>query len=57
MIKAYVDSSWKDNVAGFGVYIVEGVKERIFSNTIPTDNNNYGELWAVYQAAINICLS
>lgn len=52
MIRAYVDSSWRDDVAGFGVYIVEGAKERIFSNTIPADNNNYGELWAVYQAAI-----
>ena len=53
MIKAYVDSSWKDGIAGFGVYMVtNGVKERFFSNWIKTDNNNYGELWAIYQAAI-----
>lgn len=52
MIEAYVDSSWRDGIAGFGVFIKDGVKERIFSNWIKTDNNNYGELWAIYQAAI-----
>lgn len=52
MMKAYVDSSYKDGIAGFGVYIIDGVKERFFSNWIKTDNNNYGELWAIYQAAI-----
>lgn len=55
MIEVYVDSSWRDGIAGYGVYIVtNGVKERFFSNWIKTDNNNYGELWAIYQAAI-IC--
>lgn len=54
MIKAYVDSSWRDGIAGFGIFIKDGVKEKIFSNWIRTDNNNYGELWAIYQAAI-IC--
>ena len=48
MMKAYVDSSYKDGIAGFGVYIIDGVKERFFSNWIKTDNNNYGELWAIY---------
>jgi ribonuclease HI len=52
MIKAYVDSSWRDGIAGYGVFIRDGYKERIFSNWIKTDNNNYGELWAIYQAAI-----
>lgn len=52
MICAYVDSSWKKSVAGFGVLIIDGVKSKVFSNYIPADNNNYGELWAIYQAAI-----
>lgn len=52
MIKAYVDCSYKDGIAGYSVYMKEGAKERFFSNCIKTDNNNYGELWAIYQAAI-----
>ena len=52
MIKAYVDSSWRDGIAGFGIFIKDGVKERSFSYRIRTENNIYGELWAIYQAAI-----
>lgn len=50
----FVDSSFdeKRKVAGIGLYIKNGVKERCISNWIPVDNNNHAELFAIYIASI-----
>ena len=51
---AYCDSSFDDKrgVAGIGIVIQDGEKQRIFSNWIHCKSNNYGELWAIYITAI-----
>jgi ribonuclease HI len=53
-VRVYVDSSYdeKKKIAGYGIYVLDGVKEKSYSNFIPAPSNNYGELWAIYQAAI-----
>jgi ribonuclease HI len=50
----FVDSSFDDKkgIAGIGLYIKNGVKERCISNWIPTDNNNYSEMFGIYIASI-----
>lgn len=51
----WCDSSYDDKckIAGIGVVIKDrGVKIRNISNWIPAPNNNYAELFAIYQAAI-----
>ena len=55
-IEAYCDSSYdeKKKIAGIGIVIKEGEKQRMLSNWIPCGSNNYGELWAVYIASILI---
>lgn len=52
----YVDSSFDDKreIAGIGLYIKNGVKERCISNWIPTDNNNFSEMFGIYLAGILI---
>jgi ribonuclease HI len=42
----------KRSIAGIGLLIKDGVKQKTISNWIPAPDNNYGEIWAVYQAAI-----
>ena len=53
-MKCYVDSSFdiKKGVAGLGIVIQKGEKQHIYSNWIPCGSNNYGELFAIYLAAI-----
>ena len=53
-MKCYVDSSFdfKKNVAGIGIVIDTGEKQRVISHWIPCNSNNYGELWAIYMASI-----
>lgn len=53
-MKCYVDSSFdiKKGVAGIGIVIENGEKQRIISNWIPCNSNNYGELFAIYIASI-----
>ena len=53
-MKLYVDASFdKDKqIAGFGILIEDGVKQRMISNWIKAPNNNYAEMWAIYQASI-----
>lgn len=53
-MKCYVDSSFdlKKGVAGIGIVIENGEKQRIISNWIPCNSNNYGELYAIYIASI-----
>ena len=50
----FVDSSFdeKRGIAGIGLYIKNGVKERCISNWIPTDNNNFSEMFGIYLASI-----
>lgn len=54
MIAAFVDSSYdiKRNVAGIGIVLDNGIKQRNISNWIPAVSNNYGEMYAIYLAAI-----
>lgn len=53
-MKCYVDSSYDDKrgVAGLGILIQDGEKQRMYSNWLSCKSNNYGELFAVYLAAI-----
>ena len=52
--KIYTDSSLdeKRGIAGIGIYIVRDAQNETISNWIKTDDNNYAELWAIYQASI-----
>lgn len=54
MIEVYADSSYdeKRKIAGIGIVVQNGVKQRIISNYLPCPSNNYGELFAVYLGAI-----
>ena len=51
---AYTDASYDDKkgVAGWGVVIQDGLKERSYSNWLPCDNVNYAEMFAIYVAGI-----
>ena len=53
-MEIYTDSSFmeKDQIAGIGLLINDGQKQRSFSNWIFSPSNNYGELFAIYEAAI-----
>lgn len=48
----YTDSSYNDKhgIAGIGCLIIDGEKRRIYSNWIKIENNNLGELYAIYYA-------
>lgn len=50
----YTDCSYnaKLGVVGIGLYIKDGVKRRNISNWIPATDNNFGEIFAIYLAAI-----
>lgn len=51
----YVDSSYdqKRGIAGIGIIIEEnGVTKKPISMWIKAPDNNWGELWGIYQAAI-----
>lgn len=51
---AYTDSSFdeRQNVAGIGILVKEGEKERIYSTWIKAYSNNEAELFAIYLAGI-----
>lgn len=53
-MKIYTDASLdeKRGIAGIGIYIVKGASNRTISHWIKTDNINFAELWAIYQASI-----
>lgn len=53
-MKIYTDSSFleKERIAGIGILINDGEKQRTFSNWIKAPSNNYGELFAIYEACI-----
>ena len=53
-MEIFCDSSFddKNKIAGIGLLIKDGVKQRAISNWVKAPNNNFGEIWAIYQAAI-----
>lgn len=53
-MEIFCDCSYneKKKVAGIGLLIKEDGEEIRLSNWIPAEDNNFGEMWAVYQAAI-----
>ena len=53
-MKIFTDSSLdeKRGICGIGIYIIKGASNRTISHWIECNDNNYGELWAVYQASI-----
>ena len=53
-MEVYTDSSFleKERIAGIGILIIDGEKQRSFSNWIKAPSNNYGELFAIYEACI-----
>lgn len=53
-MKIFTDASLdeKRGIAGIGIYIMRGASNRTISHWIETDNINYAELWAIYQASI-----
>lgn len=53
-MEIFCDCSYdsKNKIAGIGLLIKDGVKQKTISNWIQAPDNNFGEIWAVYQAAI-----
>lgn len=53
-MKIFTDSSLdeKKGIAGIGLYIMRGAQNETISHWIRTDDNNFAELWAIYQASI-----
>lgn len=53
-MRVFCDSSFdqKRNLCGIGIYIENGQHHHTISHTIPATDNNVGEIWAVYIAAI-----
>ena len=53
-MKIFTDSSLdeKKGICGIGLYVMKGASNRTISHWIETNDNNYGELWAIYMAAI-----
>ena len=53
-MKIFTDSSLDENkgICGIGLYVMKGASNRTISHWIETNDNNYGELWAIYMAAI-----
>lgn len=54
MKQAWCDSSfdYHKKVAGFGIIIQDGEKQRTYSNWLPAPDNNYAEIFAIYETAI-----
>lgn len=52
--RVFCDSSFdeKRNICGIGIYIENGQHHHTIQHTIPATDNNIGEIWAVYIAAI-----
>lgn len=54
MVEVYTDASYDDNrhVCGMGIVIQDGVKQRTISNWCSADSVHYGEMFAIYMAAV-----
>lgn len=53
-VRIFCDSSFdeKRNVCGIGIYIENGQHHHTINHWIPATDNNIGEIWAVYIAAL-----
>ena len=53
-MRIFTDSSFDDkrNICGIGLYIEDGSVSYTISNFVPANDNNYGEMYAIYLAAI-----
>lgn len=53
-MEIYTDCSFleKEHIAGLGVHIIDGQKQKSYSNWIKAPSNHYGELFAIYEACI-----
>ena len=53
-MEIFCDCSYdsKNKIAGIGLLVKEGARQNAISHWIKAPDNNYGEIWAVYQAAI-----
>lgn len=53
-MEIYTDCSFleKEGIAGIGIFINDGQKQRSFSNWTLSPSVNYGELFAIYEACI-----
>ena len=54
MVKVFTDASYDDKrgVCGIGIVIQDGVKQRTISNWVYATNVHYGEMFAIYMAAV-----
>lgn len=54
MVEVYTDASYDDNkhICGMGIVIQDGVKQKTISNWCTTDSIHYGEMFAIYMAAV-----
>lgn len=54
MVEVYTDASYDDkrHVCGMGIVIQDGVKQRTISNWCSADSVHYGEMFAIYMAAV-----
>lgn len=54
MVDIYTDASYDDkrHICGMGIVIQEGVKQRTISNWCIADSVHYGEMFAIYMAAV-----
>ena len=53
-IEIFCDSSFdnKRHVAGWGVVLKDGEKQRTYSGWLPANNNNIGEIFAIHTACV-----
>lgn len=53
-IEIYTDSSFDDKrkVAGWGIVVKDGQKQRTYSGWTPANNNNIGEIFAIHTACV-----
>ena len=56
MVEVYTDASYDDNkrICGMGIVIQDGVKQKTISNWCTTDSVHYGEMFAIYMAAVQL---
>lgn len=54
MVKVFTDASYDDkkHICGMGIVIQDGVKQRTISNWCVADSVHYGEMFAIYMAAV-----
>ena len=53
-MKIYTDASFdqKRKVAGWGIVVQDGMKERTYSNWFPVENINLAEMFAIHTACV-----